>query len=157
MKVLPVILSGLNATGGNILGKDVLGDLNADGIPEVGSGSLNDIAHVYNGVNGNIIFNYAFGSGTNSNAAEHIVDLDDVDGNLSSEFAACSRDGRVILFSGGVDVVPVELFSFSAVSENGNVNLFWATASETNNLGFEIERKSLSLNPFPKGRGFRKL
>ena len=148
-----------NSTGGNILGKDVLGDLNADGIPEVGSASLNDIAHVFNGVNGNIIFNYAFGSGSSSNAAEHIVDLDDVDGNFSNEFAACSRDGRVILFSGGIDVVPVELFSFSGSAENGKVYLNWATATETNNLGFEIQRKISSTNKnwekigFEKGRG----
>ena len=151
-----------NSTGGNILGKDVLGDLNADGIPEVGSASLNDIAHVYNGVNGNIIFNYAFGSGSTSNAAEHIVDVDDVDSNLSSEFAACSRDGRVILFSGGTDVVPVELLSFSGSTENGKVNLIWATATETNNLGFEIERKIQDKGPnshtwkkigFVNGRG----
>lgn len=130
-----------NSTGGNILGKDVLGDLNADGIPEVGSASLNDIAHVYNSVNGNIIFNYAFGGGTNSYAAEHIVDVDDVDGNYSSEFAACSRDGRVILFSGGTDVIPVELLSFNVSSAEGKVNLFWTTATETNNSGFSIERK----------------
>jgi hypothetical protein len=129
-----------NSTGGNILGKDVLGDLNADGIPEVGSASLNDIAHVYNGVNGNIIFNYAFGGGTNSYAAEHIVDLDDVDGNLSSDFSACSRDGRVILFSGGVDVIPVEHLSFSANVDGNTVSLLWRTTSETNNQGFEIER-----------------
>jgi outer membrane protein assembly factor BamB len=130
-----------NSTGGNILGKDVLGDLSADGIPEVGSASLNDIAHVYNGVNGNIIFNYAFGGGTNSYAAEHIVDLDDVDGNYSSEFVACSRDGRVIVFSGGVDVVPVELFSFTANISSSTVQLSWVTATETNNSGFNIERK----------------
>ncbi len=132
-----------NATGGNILGKDVLGDLNADGIPEVGTASLNNIAHVFNGANGNLLFNYAFGSGINANAAEHIVDLDDVDGNLSSEFAACSRDGRVILFSGGVDVVPVELISFSATVQDGKVNLSWSTATETNNMGFQIERRNM--------------
>ncbi len=37
--------------------------------------------------------------------------------------------------------VPVELTSFSALSENNNVNLIWETATETNNYGFEIERK----------------
>jgi len=143
-----------NSTGGNILGKDVLSDLNADGIPEVGSASLNDIAHVYNSVNGNIIFNYAFGGGTNSFAAEHIVDVDDVDENYSNEFAACSRDGRVILFSGGIDVVPVELINFSAYAEEGFINLNWATATETNNLGFEIQRKTGSVNNSWKKVGF---
>jgi hypothetical protein len=38
--------------------------------------------------------------------------------------------------------IPVELISFSAVQEEGNVVLHWSTASELNNLGFEVERKS---------------
>ncbi len=39
-------------------------------------------------------------------------------------------------------VTPVELSSFSAAAADGNVTLNWSTASETNNRGFEIERKS---------------
>lgn len=43
----------------------------------------------------------------------------------------------------GIDIipVPVELISFSATTDNRNVNLNWATATETNNSGFEIERR----------------
>jgi len=43
----------------------------------------------------------------------------------------------------GIDVVPVpvELISFSATTDSKNVNLNWATATETNNSGFEIERR----------------
>ncbi|HCY76992.1 MAG TPA: hypothetical protein DHV28_13810 [Ignavibacteriales bacterium] len=37
-------------------------------------------------------------------------------------------------------VVPVELTNFSANVLDGKVNLFWQTASETNNQGFEIQR-----------------
>jgi hypothetical protein len=37
---------------------------------------------------------------------------------------------------------PVELQSFSAAVVNGKVNLEWTTATEKNNRGFEIERKS---------------
>jgi len=40
-----------------------------------------------------------------------------------------------------VNNVPVELSSFSATSEFGKVTLNWTTSTETNNLGFEIERK----------------
>ncbi len=43
----------------------------------------------------------------------------------------------------GQTVVPVELVSFSAVPSGSNVNLSWTTATETNNKGFLIERKSL--------------
>jgi photosystem II stability/assembly factor-like uncharacterized protein len=39
------------------------------------------------------------------------------------------------------DIVPVELTAFNAVVENGKVLLKWSTATETNNRGFEIERK----------------
>ncbi|MCW9098597.1 MAG: hypothetical protein OQJ93_14545, partial [Ignavibacteriaceae bacterium] len=38
--------------------------------------------------------------------------------------------------------VPVELTSFTANVVNNNVNLNWATATETNNQGFQIQRKS---------------
>ncbi len=40
-----------------------------------------------------------------------------------------------------LDIVPVEFLSFNAVSSNGSVNLSWLTATETNNKGFQIERK----------------
>ncbi|NUM70638.1 MAG: T9SS type A sorting domain-containing protein [Ignavibacteriaceae bacterium] len=40
------------------------------------------------------------------------------------------------------DQIPVELTSFEAVSSGNSVNLTWSTATETNNAGFEIERKT---------------
>lgn len=39
------------------------------------------------------------------------------------------------------DVVPVELISFTAMQENNSVQLNWITASETNNMGFKVERQ----------------
>src|SRR5690606_28158309 len=42
----------------------------------------------------------------------------------------------------GGNPVPVELASFTASVSDGKVNLSWATASETNNYGFEVERKA---------------
>ncbi len=39
------------------------------------------------------------------------------------------------------DIVPVELTSFEGIMENDKVILTWKTSSETNNYGFEIERK----------------
>ena len=38
--------------------------------------------------------------------------------------------------------MPVELSSFTVDAVNGEVTLNWTTATETNNRGFEIERKS---------------
>jgi hypothetical protein len=43
-----------------------------------------------------------------------------------------------------VNQVPVELVSFDYTAGNENVMLRWKTATETNNRGFEIERKRLT-------------
>jgi hypothetical protein len=59
------------------------------------------------------------------------------------------------------DVVPVELTSFTAVQQGAYVNLEWNTATELNNHGFEIERKTVSngvesdwrMVAFKKGNG----
>lgn len=40
------------------------------------------------------------------------------------------------------NIVPVELTSFTAEATNNSVSLSWSTATEINNSGFEIERKS---------------
>ncbi|KAB2843814.1 MAG: T9SS type A sorting domain-containing protein, partial [Ignavibacterium sp.] len=40
------------------------------------------------------------------------------------------------------DIIPVELTSFTASSIGNSVNLIWNTATELNNSGFEIQRKS---------------
>jgi hypothetical protein len=60
-------------------------------------------------------------------------------------------------------LIPVELISFTASVTGTNVQLQWATATETNNQGFEIERKVISnqstviskwnLIDFVKGKG----
>ncbi len=56
-----------------------------------------------------------------------------------------------------VEIVPVELASFSASLNNKIVNIEWSTASELNNRGFEIERaidfKNFSTIGFVDGNG----
>jgi hypothetical protein len=57
------------------------------------------------------------------------------------EFYAAGTGGTII--RNNFSVIPVELASFSAsVTDNKTVLLTWSTASETNNSGFEIERKT---------------
>jgi hypothetical protein len=125
-------------TGGNILGIGELGDMTGDNIPEVATASLNDMVHVFEAKAGGIIFTYDFGT-----PAEHITKIGDIDGNYSKEFVAGSRDGKLVAFSGGTDAfVPVELTSLSASAEGNVVTLYWTTASELNNKGFSVERKS---------------
>jgi hypothetical protein len=38
------------------------------------------------------------------------------------------------------EIVPVELLAFTASARNSGIQLLWSTATELNNLGFEIER-----------------
>lgn len=53
--------------------------------------------------------------------------------------------------------VPVELTSFTAESEGGKIYLRWQTATETNNKGFEVERRlsgsAWSTTGFISGKG----
>jgi hypothetical protein len=42
------------------------------------------------------------------------------------------------------DIIPVELTSFTANVSGNNVNLNWNTATELNNSGFEVQRKSVN-------------
>jgi hypothetical protein len=51
-------------------------------------------------------------------------------------------------------LIPVELISFKADIAEGNVELTWSTATETNNLGFEIYKTIKSSQPDWKKIGF---
>ena len=57
------------------------------------------------------------------------------DGTSSTNYQVHTWEGT------GGPYIPVELSSFTATAINNNVQLKWSTASELNNMGFEIERK----------------
>jgi photosystem II stability/assembly factor-like uncharacterized protein len=68
---------------------------------------------------------------------------------------AVGENGQIFFFDSGV---PVELNSFTADVNGSTVNLSWSTATETNNRGFEIQRKNDIDNTwitagFKNGRG----
>jgi hypothetical protein len=48
--------------------------------------------------------------------------------------------GSLATLAQTTDIVPVELLAFNASVNGSQVQLLWSTASELNNLGFEIER-----------------
>jgi photosystem II stability/assembly factor-like uncharacterized protein len=66
--------------------------------------------------------------------------------NLASIFFTDENNGWVCgdndIFKYQDDVVPVELLSFTANLTNKKILLAWQTATEVNNLGFEVERRS---------------
>ncbi|MCO6446010.1 MAG: T9SS type A sorting domain-containing protein [Ignavibacterium album] len=59
----------------------------------------------------------------------------DIDGDLRSTTSPYKGSDEASL------PIPVELTAFSATCDNGVVILKWTTATETNNKGFEIQRK----------------
>ena len=67
--------------------------------------------------------------------------------SLQGEYDYYDGFGRINIGEAIHVSVPVELTRFSASIQTNNVNLIWRTETETNNLGFEIERKVLSNSP----------
>jgi hypothetical protein len=60
------------------------------------------------------------------------------------EFRVYNRalDAAEVAATWNISVIPVELTSFTASVTGNNVELLWETATEINNSGFDIERKS---------------
>jgi photosystem II stability/assembly factor-like uncharacterized protein len=50
-------------------------------------------------------------------------------------------NGTILKTTNGGGTIPVELTSFTATAQSGYVELNWSTATETNNMTFEIERR----------------
>lgn len=64
--------------------------------------------------------------------------LADFDGDADLDLVAGSFSERIVAYGQG-NRLPVELTTFAAAQSSASVVLTWATASETNNAGFEIE------------------
>ncbi|MGB5288323.1 MAG: LamG-like jellyroll fold domain-containing protein [Ignavibacteriaceae bacterium] len=62
------------------------------------------------------------------------------------EFRVYNRalDAAEVAATWNISIIPVELTSFTASVTGNNVKLLWETATEINNSGFSIERKSAS-------------
>ena len=71
--------------------------------------------------------------------AQFIKILDDGDGTATVPNAGFDLDAIEAL-----NFIPVELISFTANNVDDEVILKWQTASETNNMGFEVERSEKS-------------
>ncbi len=87
---------------------------------------------------------YAAYNGGNSLGELRIVDINTGIATLVAVF----EDGAEVdgLFASSSPVVPVELTSFEASKVDNSICLSWATATETNNDRFVVERKSETSN-----------
>ncbi|MEI9958995.1 MAG: T9SS type A sorting domain-containing protein [Ferruginibacter sp.] len=60
--------------------------------------------------------------------------------------SSVSSTGKRVMVSGTFSVLPVKLLSFTGNASNGSNQLQWATANESNNKQFDIERSSDGIN-----------
>ncbi|MGE5804201.1 MAG: T9SS type A sorting domain-containing protein, partial [Ignavibacteria bacterium] len=117
------------------------------------------------GAGSSIIINYNFGTNTPDKVRARLQDIITgalIDTTISDTGSYTVTDpsvySKLILTMIYDTPLPVELTSFSASSSNKDVKLQWSTATETNNRGFSIERKSKNKNSwntvaFVNGRG----
>jgi len=68
------------------------------------------------------------------------ISFGDVNGDGALDLAVGTARTPVVVFLNQL-TVPVELTSFTAISNDDDIILNWSTATETNNQGFSIERK----------------
>lgn len=69
-----------------------------------------------------------------------LTDHADNDSYTSADGTNTWGSGKLNIYNAIEYTIPVELVSFTSETSDGKIKLEWITASETNNLGFEIER-----------------
>ena len=116
-------------------------------VPGMALAGTEDVSsHIYISLNNSHIFS-PYSEGLGANATPRSLASNDTYTFYGTDYTGVWRR-----FLPGV--TPVELTSFTATSEGSNVRLNWQTASETNNSGFEIQRKTDNLLPGGEQKGW---
>ena len=119
-----------------------LGDVDGDGDLELAVSSIS---------NGRWLLYENDGSGTyqidplpfNANDKGSCVIFHDRDNDGDLDMTTIDEGADVLLFfDNDSTVLSVEMTNFDVLTVDDNLTLFWATATEVNNFGFEIERAS---------------
>ncbi|HNW59108.1 MAG TPA: FlgD immunoglobulin-like domain containing protein [bacterium] len=124
--------------GSTVLSAAAIGDINSDGYPEAVFGSdADEVFCISSGgtTKGQKLWSYTATGGISSLAA-----IGDVNLNGITDVAAASTDSYLRLFEGNSKILDVELLSFTTAVQSAGVLLTWRTVSESNNLGFEVQR-----------------
>jgi hypothetical protein len=157
MDAIPDVIMTGSATGDNFGTVSLTGDVNDDGFSDVIVGAIrNDAggsnagrAYVYfGGTNMDSTADWIFtGEGEEDLFGLSVAAPGDVNGDgisdiivgaLYNDFTGTDA-GKAYLYLSS-PTIPVELTSFSAIYNKTDITLQWVTATEVNNLGFEVER-----------------
>jgi hypothetical protein len=117
----------------------ITGDVDRDGYPELavvhfGGGRVEIFKNRSGVLDTTPTWLYIAGSSATS------ISFGDVNGDGALDLAVGTARSPVVVFLNQL-TVPVELTSFTASISENEVQLIWTTATETNNEGFEIQRK----------------
>jgi len=117
----------------------ITGDVDRDGYPELavvhfGSKRIEIFKNRSGFLDTEPTWLYIAGSSANS------IAFGDVNGDGALDLAVGTARSPVVVFINQL-TIPVELVSFTASINENDVELIWSTATETNNLGFKIQRK----------------
>jgi len=99
----------------------------------------NNLSQFY--LNNNIVHTQVWTVGAYTTAISKTLDANDFFGATINDLYYI--DNYVLE---DVFVIPVELTSFAATQNGSKINLNWSTATETNNHGFEVERRIDDVN-----------
>ncbi len=117
-----------------------LGDIDGDGDLDVVTSNLssNDFTLFENDGNANLTI---YGTLASSSAGSCAIIHDrDNDGDL--DITGIDEADDVVLLYVNPNELSVEGLHLSSVINNNEVSLFWSTVSETNNLGFDVQRQA---------------
>jgi len=96
-------------------------------------------------LNGDVYIGFTVPSGTvNLMKPNSATSLRSFNYNGSTWSSVTTTDYEMRAIIDDPNALPVELSTFTALSVNSGVELKWSTATEVNNYGFEVERKSNS-------------
>ena len=141
-----IIAIGINCTG-EIYGVDIVSDNLVSINPGTGAGTilgpLNFDANYAQDVDFDFATNTLYLAAYNNTAMSGELRIANLtNGSTGAVLGWPGVELTAFGIQGSCGPVPVELNRFEALPKNGQVELQWATSTETNNKGFSIERKT---------------